>query len=248
MRGVVTLAAAFIIPPSTPHRDVLLLIAFTVTAGTLFLQGMSLPWVARRLKVPSPDPTADALARANLLHQASTAGLAELEQLEEEDPHAVGETMRDRVRRRDYAAWERVGRRGRRDPERDLRPAAQADDRRRAQAGPGDPDHRHRRARGGRGGAGHARRRGVDARLQRATSASGSSRRVSPIAFEGGCETCRRSGRRSSRTPPASAATACARERRGCTCGCAWTAATSPAATPPRSGTPASTSSRPTTR
>jgi Na+/H+ antiporter len=109
MRGVVTLAAAFVIPPTTPHRDVLLLVAFTVTAGTLFLQGLSLPWVARRLKVPSPDPGADALARANLLHQASQASLAELDQLEEEDPHAVGETIRDRVRRRDFAAWERVG-------------------------------------------------------------------------------------------------------------------------------------------
>jgi monovalent cation/hydrogen antiporter len=109
MRGVVTLAAAFVIPADTPQREVLLLIAFTVTAGTLFLQGLSLPWLARRLKVPSPDPTADALARANLLHQASQAGLAELDQLEEEDPHSVGETLRERVQRRGFAAWERVG-------------------------------------------------------------------------------------------------------------------------------------------
>ncbi len=109
MRGVVTLAAAFVIPPETPYRDVLLLVAFFVTAATLFVQGLSLPWIARRLRVPSPDPGADALARANLLHQASTAGLAKLDELEEEDPHAVAETIRDRVRRRDFAAWERVG-------------------------------------------------------------------------------------------------------------------------------------------
>jgi Na+/H+ antiporter len=109
MRGVVTLAAAFVIPPSTPHREVLLLIAFTVTAGTLFLQGLSLPWVARRLKVPSPDPAADALARANLLHQASQSGLAVLDKLEEDDPHDVSELIRDRVLRRDNAAWERFG-------------------------------------------------------------------------------------------------------------------------------------------
>jgi monovalent cation/hydrogen antiporter len=108
MRGVVTLAAAFVIPPEMAHREVLLIIAFTVTAGTLFLQGLSLPWFARKLGVPSPDPGADALARANLLHQASQAGLAELDQLEEEDPHDVSETIRERVRRRDYAAWERV--------------------------------------------------------------------------------------------------------------------------------------------
>ena len=110
MRGVVTLAAAFAIPTDTRHREVLLLIAFTVTAGTLFRQGMTLPWVARRLRVPSPDPTADALARANLLHQASAAGLARLDEVfTHEDPHEVGETLRERVRRRDYAAWERVG-------------------------------------------------------------------------------------------------------------------------------------------
>ena len=46
MRGVVTLAAAFVIPESTEHREILLLIAFTVVAGTLFLQGLTLPWVA----------------------------------------------------------------------------------------------------------------------------------------------------------------------------------------------------------
>jgi Na+/H+ antiporter len=109
MRGVVTLAAAFVIPASTPHRDVLLLVAFTVTAGTLFIQGLTLPRLARRLKVPSPDPGGDALARANLLHQASQAGLAELDRLQEDDPHAVRDTILDRVRRRDFAAWERVG-------------------------------------------------------------------------------------------------------------------------------------------
>jgi CPA1 family monovalent cation:H+ antiporter len=108
MRGVVTLAAAFVIPTDMPHRDVLLLVAFTVTAGTLFLQGLTLPWLARALRVARPDPAADALDRANLLHQASVAGLAELDQLEEEDPPDVSETIRERVRRRDYAAWERV--------------------------------------------------------------------------------------------------------------------------------------------
>jgi Na+/H+ antiporter len=108
MRGVVTLAAAFVIPADMKHREVLLLIAFTVTAGTLFAQGLSLPWLARRLRVQAPDAAADALARANVLHQASQAGLAELDRIDEDDPHEVSETLRDRVRRRDYAAWERV--------------------------------------------------------------------------------------------------------------------------------------------
>ena len=56
MRGVVTLAAAFVIPEDFEHREVLLLIAFTVTAATLFGQGLTLPWLARRLQVPAPDP------------------------------------------------------------------------------------------------------------------------------------------------------------------------------------------------
>jgi monovalent cation/hydrogen antiporter len=109
MRGVVTLAAAFVIPNDTPHREVLLLIAFTVTAGTLFLQGLTLPWLARRLRVPSPDPAADALARANLLQQASQAGLAALEAMDEDDPHDVSEQIRARLERRDFAAWEQLG-------------------------------------------------------------------------------------------------------------------------------------------
>jgi len=109
MRGVVTLAAALVIPVDTPRRDVLLLIAFAVTAGTLFLQGFSLPWLARVLKVPAPDPMADALARANVIHQATQAGLKDLECMAEDDPHEVDAVLRDRVERRVLSAWERVG-------------------------------------------------------------------------------------------------------------------------------------------
>ncbi len=108
MRGVVTLAAAFIIPEGTRHREVLLLIAFTVVAGTLLIQGLSLPWLARRLDVPSPDPMDDALARATLLQQASNAGLAELEALETEDLHGVADLIRGRLEQRNFAAWERL--------------------------------------------------------------------------------------------------------------------------------------------
>ena len=109
MRGVVTLAAAFVIPPGTPYRDVLLLIAFFVTAGTLFGQGLTLPWLARRLSLPSPDPGADALARATLLHQASQRGMTRLEELDEDDPHDVSAQIRERIQRRDFAAWEQLG-------------------------------------------------------------------------------------------------------------------------------------------
>ena len=109
MRGVVTLAAAFLIPEDTEHREVLLLIAFTVVAGTLFIQGASLPWLARRLQVPAPDPMDDALARATLLQQASKAGFEQLQTLEYDDPHDVVELIRQRIDQRNFAAWERLG-------------------------------------------------------------------------------------------------------------------------------------------
>jgi Na+/H+ antiporter len=108
MRGVVTLAAAFVIPEETEHREVLLLIAFTVVAGTLFLQGLTLPWVARTLRVPSPDPLDDALARASVLQQASKAGFKALERMETDDPHGVLDQIRQRVEQRNFAAWERL--------------------------------------------------------------------------------------------------------------------------------------------
>jgi CPA1 family monovalent cation:H+ antiporter len=109
MRGVVTLAAAFVIPEETRHREILLLIAFTVVAGTLFVQGLSLPWVARWLRVPAPDPRDDALARATLLQQASKAGLEELERQELDDEHGIRDLIRQRSDQRNFAAWERLG-------------------------------------------------------------------------------------------------------------------------------------------
>ncbi len=56
MRGVVSLAAAFVIPAGTDYREVLLLVAFTVVAGTLLAAGPD-PAVAgapaRRRRAPT---------------------------------------------------------------------------------------------------------------------------------------------------------------------------------------------------
>ncbi len=109
MRGVVTLAAAFVIPADVPDREVLLVIALAVVAGTLFLQGLTLPWLTRRLDVPAPDPAADALARATLLQQASTAGFGRLEELDYDDHHGVVDAIRTRLEQRTFAAWEQLG-------------------------------------------------------------------------------------------------------------------------------------------
>ena len=57
MRGVVSLAAAQTLPLDTPGRPVLLTCTVAVIVGTLVLQGLSLPWVIRRLRL-SGDPRA----------------------------------------------------------------------------------------------------------------------------------------------------------------------------------------------
>ncbi|QEW04726.1 cation:proton antiporter [Microbacterium lushaniae] len=49
MRGVVTLAAAQTLPRETPDRALLIFIAFLVAVLSLTLQGLTLPWVVRRL-------------------------------------------------------------------------------------------------------------------------------------------------------------------------------------------------------
>jgi len=110
MRGVVTLAAVFALPPQTPHREVLVLIALVVTFGTLLLQGATLPWVVRRLGLDGPDPLEDRLQEAAVLEQASLAGLRYLERhLDPDDPDGIGENLRRQVERRTHLAWERLG-------------------------------------------------------------------------------------------------------------------------------------------
>jgi Na+/H+ antiporter len=111
MRGVVTLAAAFALPRQTPARDALVLAALTVVAGTLLLQGTTLPWLTRRLNLPGPDPAEDALQEAALLSSATRAGLVRLEQLRsDEDDPSVLDRLEQRVRSRADSAWERLGR------------------------------------------------------------------------------------------------------------------------------------------
>jgi Na+/H+ antiporter len=111
MRGVVTLAAAFSLPPETPKRGVILLAAFTVVVGTLVLQGFSLPWVSRKLGLPGPDPTEDALAEAALLSEVARAGQERLlRERTEDDPDEVVEQLRQQAEKRADRAWERLGR------------------------------------------------------------------------------------------------------------------------------------------
>ncbi|MBP2325882.1 CPA1 family monovalent cation:H+ antiporter [Kibdelosporangium banguiense] len=111
MRGVVTLAAAFILPLDTPQRAVLVLAALVVVAGTLAIQGMTLARLIRRLKLPGPDPAEDALQEAAVLNDMSRVALDKLDEIRKpEDPAEVVERIRVRLRDRTDAAWEQLGR------------------------------------------------------------------------------------------------------------------------------------------
>jgi CPA1 family monovalent cation:H+ antiporter len=111
MRGVVTLAAAFLLPLDTPQRGLLTLAAFTVVAGTLLLQGLTLPWLVRVLRLPRPDVAEDALQSAGLVDRAARAGLAVLDEVKsDDDPPEVIEQLQERSMRRSNQIWEQLGR------------------------------------------------------------------------------------------------------------------------------------------
>jgi Na+/H+ antiporter len=110
LRGVVTLAAAFLIPGDVEHRDVLVFVALVVTAGTLLLQGLTLPGLVRRLHLRGPDARTDALQAATLLQSSSIAALAELERVKRPtDSAETLDLLRERISQRPNAIWERLG-------------------------------------------------------------------------------------------------------------------------------------------
>jgi CPA1 family monovalent cation:H+ antiporter len=119
MRGVVSLAAAFAIPLETedgrpfPERSLLLFLTFAVILGTLLLQGLTLPWVIRRLGVVARDAYVDNLTEADAQHQAARAALERLDTVlaDEEAPPPAGvvDQLRDKAEFRQLSAWERLG-------------------------------------------------------------------------------------------------------------------------------------------
>ncbi len=110
MRGVVTVAAAFVLPTDTPYLSVLVLIAIVVVGSTLLLQGATLPLLLTRLGLRGPDVAAEALQLATLQEKVSAAGL---ERLDEIGGAGVSPDVLERLRRRSQerrdAAWERLG-------------------------------------------------------------------------------------------------------------------------------------------
>jgi CPA1 family monovalent cation:H+ antiporter len=114
MRGVVSLAAAAAVPTTVPGRDLVLLLAFTVTVGTLLIQGTTLPILIRKLDVHGTEDASDALAEAQAAHNASLAAVARLDELVADADTYTPEHEIQRLRllaeRRGNAVWERLGR------------------------------------------------------------------------------------------------------------------------------------------
>jgi monovalent cation/hydrogen antiporter len=115
MRGVVTLAAAFAIPPEVPGRETIVFLAFFVTVATLLLHGLTLSTVIRRLGVHENATMADTLAEAQAQQAAAEAGIARLDELaaDEDADSPVGHAaakLKRLTQMRANSAWEQLGR------------------------------------------------------------------------------------------------------------------------------------------
>lgn len=78
VRGVVTLAAVFLLPPDTPDREFLQFLAFVVVVATL-LGGLTLPTLVRWLRLPQPNRAQERMEWQVLMAEAQAAGLARLD-------------------------------------------------------------------------------------------------------------------------------------------------------------------------
>lgn len=98
VRGVVTLAAAFVLPPGFAHREYLQLLAFLVVSASL-LGALALPPIIRALRLPAPNSEQESTERQLLLAEARQAGLRALDEeaIAEEDLMAA-EALRTSAR------------------------------------------------------------------------------------------------------------------------------------------------------
>lgn len=100
MRGVASVALVLAIPLETdsgapfPSRDEIIFIAFGVIMATLVLQGLTLPWLVRRLGVKADTDHEKEFAKALALRAAKAAKLRLLEiEQDEELPEELSEQM-----------------------------------------------------------------------------------------------------------------------------------------------------------
>lgn len=80
MRGVASVALALAIPLEVAQRNILVFIAFAVILVTLVVQGLTLPWMVRRLGVKA-DTEAERAFERKVARQAAGAAKARLREL-----------------------------------------------------------------------------------------------------------------------------------------------------------------------
>jgi CPA1 family monovalent cation:H+ antiporter len=111
MRGVASIALALAIPLTTndgrpfPARDEVLFIAFAVVLVTLVLQGLTLPWVARRLGVRG-DTEAEYDLERLLALRAMAAAKQRLKEIEDVEP--LSEELSELMHRRAFDVGARI--------------------------------------------------------------------------------------------------------------------------------------------
>ncbi len=84
-----------------PGRDLILFVTFWVILATLLLQGLSLPWLVRRLDLDddgATERTERGVATAD--HHVARVALAELERLDDELPPSVADELRRHLEER----------------------------------------------------------------------------------------------------------------------------------------------------
>ncbi|NEE11496.1 Na+/H+ antiporter [Streptomyces sp. SID7499] len=111
MRGVASVALVLAIPLETdagapfPSRDEIIFIAFGVIMATLVLQGLTLPWLVRRLGVKADTDREKELAKA-LAIRAAKAAKERLRQIEENEE--LPEELSEQMLRRAYDIGVRI--------------------------------------------------------------------------------------------------------------------------------------------
>ncbi|MFJ6441551.1 Na+/H+ antiporter [Streptomyces sp. NPDC091649] len=110
MRGVASVALALAIPLETddgqpfPGRDEIIFVAFSVIMATLVFQGLTLPWLVRKLRVRADTAAEEALER-DLAVRAAEAAKHRLKEIQE-----VEDFPEDVVERLQRAAYDIGGR------------------------------------------------------------------------------------------------------------------------------------------
>ena len=94
VRGVVTLAAVFLLPPRTPQVGFLQLAAFVIVVLSL-LQGLGLSSLVRWMRLPLPNPDQDRMQIRILVGEAQAAAIERLDhEAAEDDPEEVVRSLR----------------------------------------------------------------------------------------------------------------------------------------------------------